>query len=81
LASRHLWPDQPAPTSSCCNKPWVTRQSPPHTYADLFDSDLDRVAEALDALNDAPENSKTDFGCYLDGSDAKPTLDNRATQH
>jgi hypothetical protein len=43
--------------------------------ADLFDSDLDRVADALDTLNDAPENSKTDFGRHLDGSAAKLTLD------
>jgi len=27
-----------------------------HTYADLFDSDLDRVADALDTLNEHPHN-------------------------
>ena len=51
-----------------------------HTYADLFDSDLDRVADALDTLNDGPQTIERDFGCHLDGSDTKSTLYNRAAQ-
>lgn len=39
-----------------------------HTYADLFDSHLDRVADALDALNDRPYNLERDSGCHLDGN-------------
>jgi integrase len=51
-----------------------------HTYADLFDSDLDQVADALDTLNNGPHGTAPDFGCHLDGSNVNLTIENRAVQ-
>src|SRR5262249_30128915 len=39
-----------------------------------------RGISRLDTVNDAPENSKTDFGRHLDGSAAKLTLDTNVFQ-
>jgi integrase len=47
-----------------------------HSYADLFDSDLDRVADALATLNGAPQPSAAVFGWHLAASDINLTLEN-----
>ena len=51
-----------------------------HTYADLFDGDLDRVADALDSLTDAPHNAEPALGRLLAVSEGDLTIKNRAVQ-
>jgi hypothetical protein len=46
-----------APTFACYRKPWGTRPVTAHTYADLFDDELDNIAAALDSLDDLSQSS------------------------